>query len=265
LDNNLKQQYVPGITVSNVTGTGKYKSKLSTNGIPSYSRKIETSIFQKKKTREKNRSNDTIVIMKAIDRNNIDNSSCSSSSSVGIRVYYNSSDNSHSLVKSTTETALAETSPPSSVPTSSSSTTSSSSSSTRLYNMSIITWNMGEIAPSEEDCAFIRAYRSNDFVVFGLQECEDIRIRRHEGHRSRKWKEIQNRCLGPQFMNLCHHKMGGLMLNVYCKKKIKKMITGFYDVMLPVHNDDVDDGIYIYYNYYYQYHHIYVIHTSNIQ
>ena len=86
---------------------------------------------------------------------------------------------------------------------------------------------MGEIAPSEEDCAsFIRAYRNNDIVVFGLQECEDIRLRRQEGHRSRKWKAIQSHCLGSQFVNLCHHKMGGLMLNVYCKKRIRKMITG---------------------------------------
>jgi len=105
--------------------------------------------------------------------------------------------------------------------------TSSTTSSKRFFNMSIITWNMGEIAPSEEDCAsFIRAYRNNDIVVFGLQECEDIRLRRQEGHRSRKWKAIQSHCLGSQFVNLCHHKMGGLMLNVYCKKRIKKMITG---------------------------------------
>jgi len=104
---------------------------------------------------------------------------------------------------------------------------SSTTSSKRFFNMSIITWNMGEIAPSEEDCAsFIRAYRNNDIVVFGLQECEDIRLRRQEGHRSRKWKAIQSHCLGSQFVNLCHHKMGGLMLNVYCKKRIKKMITG---------------------------------------
>jgi hypothetical protein len=93
-------------------------------------------------------------------------------------------------------------------------------------NMSIISWNMAEVAPNTKDCAFIRGYRSSDIVVFGIQECEDIRPRRREGHRTRLWRELQRKLLGRQFQCIGSHKMGGLFLSVYAKQTALEKIRG---------------------------------------
>ena len=59
------------------------------------------------------------------------------------------------------------------------------------YNMSVVTWNLAEKKPSEPDCAFLKEFRGDDFVVVGVQECENIKPRREEGHRSRAWRALQ--------------------------------------------------------------------------
>ena len=50
------------------------------------------------------------------------------------------------------------------------------------FNVTCLTWNMAELSPTEEDCSFMRSFRSSDMVVLGVQECEDIKPRRHEGN-----------------------------------------------------------------------------------
>lgn len=88
-------------------------------------------------------------------------------------------------------------------------------------NMSVISWNMAELAPTEGECAFLRAYQNQDIVVFGIQECEDIRPRRSEGHRSRKWRDIHAQMLGKKgFKCIARHKMGGLLIAVFVKKSL---------------------------------------------
>ena len=49
------------------------------------------------------------------------------------------------------------------------------------FNVTCLTWNMAELSPTEEDCSFMKSFRSSDMVVLGVQECEDIKPRRHEG------------------------------------------------------------------------------------
>lgn len=90
----------------------------------------------------------------------------------------------------------------------------------------VISWNMAEKAPTEDACNFIKLHQSDDIVVFGIQECEDIRPRRNEGHRSRKWRSIQSRLLGRSFRCMARHKMGGLLIAVYVKKSVVKEVEG---------------------------------------
>ena len=49
------------------------------------------------------------------------------------------------------------------------------------FNVTCLTWNMAELSPTEDDCTFMKSFRSSDMVVLGVQECEDIKPRRHEG------------------------------------------------------------------------------------
>lgn len=54
-----------------------------------------------------------------------------------------------------------------------------------------VTWNLAERSPTMDDCAFLGDLHDCDLVVLGVQEVEDIRPRREEGRRSRKWKQLQ--------------------------------------------------------------------------
>lgn len=85
---------------------------------------------------------------------------------------------------------------------------------------------MAEKLPIDKDCDFIKGYRSSDVVVFGIQELEDMRPRRTEGHRSRKWNSIQQKYLGRAFKCVSRHKMGGLLIAVYAKKRAMRAIQG---------------------------------------
>ena len=85
--------------------------------------------------------------------------------------------------------------------------------------MSVISWNMAEKVPNARDTSFLRTFNSSDIVVFGIQECEDIRPRRREGHRTRRWRELQRKVLGKEFGCLASHKMGGMFISIYMKKK----------------------------------------------
>lgn len=93
-------------------------------------------------------------------------------------------------------------------------------------HVSVVSWNMAEKAPTEDACSFIKLHQSDDIVVFGIQECEDIRPRRNEGHRSRKWRSLQSRLLGRSFRCMARHKMGGLLIAVYVKKSVMKEVEG---------------------------------------
>jgi len=80
----------------------------------------------------------------------------------------------------------------------------------------VITWNLAEKKPTEQDCLFLQQFRGDDFVVFGVQECENIKPRREEGHRSRAWRTYQKTALGKSYVCLAQHRMGGMQIAGEC-------------------------------------------------
>lgn len=94
------------------------------------------------------------------------------------------------------------------------------------YKISVITWNLAEKSPSKKDYSFLQSYQDDDIVVIGAQECEDVRPRREEGHRSRAWKKLQKASLGKSFTCVANHRMGGLQIAVYAKKNVAAKIQG---------------------------------------
>jgi hypothetical protein len=90
--------------------------------------------------------------------------------------------------------------------------------------LSVISWNMAEKPPTAADCSFLKRYRTSDIVVFGLQECEDIRPRRREGHRTRLWRQLQRQALGKTFQCVGSHKMGGLFISAFVRKPLASRV-----------------------------------------
>jgi len=86
-------------------------------------------------------------------------------------------------------------------------------------NVTVLTWNMAETSPSTEDCAFMEDFADSDVIVLGIQECENIKPRRHEGSRSRKWRSIQAGIYKKQYHCIVQHKIGGLQLAVHVRRK----------------------------------------------
>jgi hypothetical protein len=102
----------------------------------------------------------------------------------------------------------------------------SSSKGPLIFNATVLTWNMAEASPTEEDCDFIKSFKDSDLVVMGVQECEDIKPRRHEGRRSRTWRAFQIGALGSTYDVIAQHKIGGIQIAVYAKKRLASRITG---------------------------------------
>ena len=90
------------------------------------------------------------------------------------------------------------------------------------YKICIVSWNLAEKSPSEID--FLNDFRSNDIIVFGVQELEDIRPRRSEGRRSKLLKKLQKQVLGKSFVCINRSKLGGIQSSVYVKKSLAKKI-----------------------------------------
>lgn len=98
-----------------------------------------------------------------------------------------------------------------------------------LLVLSIVTWNLGEAAPSEKEASFIRKFRTinsslharkrgSDLVMIGAQECEDIKPRRSEGHRSRHLRRLGIQMLGEQYVPIAMHSLGGIQMALYCRR-----------------------------------------------
>jgi phosphatidylinositol-bisphosphatase len=95
-------------------------------------------------------------------------------------------------------------------------------------NISVVTWNLAEKELQMDTGIFLEDFITSDIIVLGVQECEDIRPRRKEGRRSRAWNKIQrNILLKSNYECVAKHKMGGIQLSLYCKKKLSKRIKGF--------------------------------------
>jgi len=86
--------------------------------------------------------------------------------------------------------------------------------------LSVVTWNLGEVAPSEKEASFIRRFqKGSDLVMIGAQECEEIKPRRTEGHRSRHLRKLGIQMLGNQYVPLAIHSLGGIQMALYCRRE----------------------------------------------
>lgn len=94
--------------------------------------------------------------------------------------------------------------------------------------VSIVTWNLAEESPSEEDASFIKQFRKNgkdrkygsDLVLISGQECENIKPRRSEGSRSREFRRLMIMMLGKEYVPLALHLLGGIQFGLFCKRTI---------------------------------------------
>ena len=111
--------------------------------------------------------------------------------------------------------------------------------------LAALTWNLAEKALNSKSITSLKdvCNMNNDIVVIGIQELEDIKPRRKEGHRSRLYKMYLKKifrgkyeCLGTRLLlhhgrRLTHsligqHKMGGMFLSVFIKHKLAKKVSG---------------------------------------
>ena len=86
--------------------------------------------------------------------------------------------------------------------------------------LSIVTWNLGEDEPSEEDASFFRRFRGSDLVMIGAQECEEIKPRRTEGRRSRHLRRTSIMMLGENYVPLAIHSLGGIQCALFCHRDV---------------------------------------------
>jgi hypothetical protein len=117
-------------------------------------------------------------------------------------------------------------------------------------NVSLVTWNLAEESPSEEESSFMKrfrgtskvqsfpkgesgtrrrdsertsgdkAYGGSDLVLISAQECENIKPRRTEGRRSREYRRLMIRMLGKDYVPLAIHLLGGIQCGLFCKRKM---------------------------------------------
>ena len=106
--------------------------------------------------------------------------------------------------------------------------------------VSVVTWNLAEESPSEEDAAFIRKFRKakSDLVLISGQECENIKPRRTEGRRSRELRRLMIKMLGKQYVPVALHLLGGIQFGLFVRKSFLKEIeyVGIADVTCGIGN-----------------------------
>ena len=98
--------------------------------------------------------------------------------------------------------------------------------------VSVVTWNLAEESPSEEDALFFRKFRSNgiregtgsDLVLISGQECENIKPRRSEGRRSREFRRLMVKMLGRQYVPIGLHMLGGIQFGLFARRSFLKQI-----------------------------------------
>lgn len=86
--------------------------------------------------------------------------------------------------------------------------------------VSCVTWNLAETAPEPSDATFLKSLRGTDLVFICGQECENTKPRRTEGHRSRLFRSLGIKNLGPQYIPLVIHSLGGVQCLLFCHKRI---------------------------------------------
>jgi hypothetical protein len=94
-------------------------------------------------------------------------------------------------------------------------------------HVSVVTWNLAEESPEEDDTKFIRSFRNHgvdkkgsDFVLISGQECENIKPRRTEGRRSREIRRLMIKQLGKRYVPIAIHQLGGIQFGLFCRRSI---------------------------------------------
>jgi len=101
--------------------------------------------------------------------------------------------------------------------------------------VSVVSWNLAEKVVPEEDAAFFRKFREtptcskdkesgSDIVLISSQECENIKPRRSEGHRSRELRRLMIKMLGKKYVPLAIHSLGGIQFGLFCKRSFMNEI-----------------------------------------
>lgn len=92
-------------------------------------------------------------------------------------------------------------------------------------NITVVTWNLCEKSPSEEDyCVVFERHIGKDIIIVGIQELEDIRPRRNPGRRTVRMRQLQRKVFGRQYERIAQHQMGGLQIAVFAKRKIARLV-----------------------------------------
>jgi hypothetical protein len=92
-------------------------------------------------------------------------------------------------------------------------------------NITVVTWNLCEKSPSEEDyCVVFERHIGKDIIIVGIQELEDIRPRRNAGRRTVRMRQLQRKVFGRQYERIAQHQMGGLQIAVFAKRKIARLV-----------------------------------------
>lgn len=96
--------------------------------------------------------------------------------------------------------------------------------------VSVVTWNLAELAVVEEETSFLKKFRKtpscgdsengSDIVLISGQECENIKPRRTEGHRSKEYRRLMVKMLGKNYVPLAIHSLGGIQFGLFCKRSI---------------------------------------------
>eukprot|EP00934_Nitzschia_sp_Nitz4_P008839 Nitzschia sp. Nitz4//scaffold9_size221794//125614//126687//NITZ4_001360-RA/size221794-processed-gene-0.23-mRNA-1//1//CDS//3329561043//8829//frame0 len=93
--------------------------------------------------------------------------------------------------------------------------------------VSIVTWNLAEESPPEEDALFLRRLRmgddqqgGSDLILISGQECENIKPRRTEGSRSREYRRLMVKMLGRQYVPIAMHSLGGIQFALFARKSL---------------------------------------------
>ena len=94
-------------------------------------------------------------------------------------------------------------------------------------HVSVVTWNLAEESPEEQDARFFKEFRKlgldgkgSDFVLISGQECENIKPRRTEGRRSREFRRLMVKLLGKRYVPIAIHQLGGIQFGLFCRRSI---------------------------------------------
>jgi len=86
------------------------------------------------------------------------------------------------------------------------------------YSISVMSWNLAEKAVTDKEMKLIGAkFSDRDIVILGVQECENVKPRREEGHRSRALQALQKKQLKKTHKCIAQHVLGGIQLAVYLR------------------------------------------------